>query len=331
MSIKARERLLNVLIVIGVVALLFVVGYPQYKESLPSKIKIGVDKSYGSLPFYVAKKDTSRRYFAIEKIEPELVEITGDPLQGIKDGLYDIVFVPWYSFLISPSYNGDTLKACGSIELKSGKVLDAIIIPEKSRIRILKDIKGKRLGYLANDEYIVNLILTKLEEDKITDVEKVPLQVEEITSAFVDKKVDALYLLDPYRGYMVYQNHKVLFQGLISYFVIPTMPYAAIVMRKSFLKGENRLAGIRIKNAVDATLSYMTKNPAIVKKVIIEINDWYDDGELSLNIRIPEYQRLSDINLKNIEIFQTELVRRGIGTCGIRPSEFLFDKTDFAR
>jgi len=40
---------------------------------------------------------------------------------------------------------------------------------------------------------------------------------------------------------------------------------------------------------------------------------------------------LSDINLKNIEIFQTELVRRGIGTCGIRPSEFLFDKTDFAR
>lgn len=331
MNIKAKERLLNVLIILGALVLLFVVGYPQYKESLPSKIKIGIDKSYASLPFYVAKEDTTRQYFVIEKIEPEFIEIEGDPLQGIKDGLYDIAAVSWYSFLMSPDYDGDTLKACGSIELKSGKVLDAFIVPEKSKIKKLGDLKGKRLGYLINDEYLVDLILSKMEEDEITGIEKVLLQTDEITTAFDDKKVDAIYLIDPYRGYMVYRNYKVLYQGLISYYIVPSMPYAAIVMRKNFLKDENRLGAIRIKNAIEATLSYMTKNPEFAKRLIVKINDWPSDGALTLNIRTPEYQRLSDINLKNVESFQTELVKRGIGVCGIRPNEFLFDKKDFAR
>ena len=34
---------------------------------------------------------------------------------------------------------------------------------------------------------------------------------------------------------------------------------------------------------------------------------------------------------KNVERMQTELVQRGIGTCGIKPSEFLFAKIDFRR
>ncbi len=332
MNIKARERLLNILIFLGVIALLFVVGYPQYKESLPSKIKIGVDKSYTSLPFYVAHEDTSRQYFVIEKIEAEFVDIEGDPLQGLKDGIYDIAAVPWYWLMISPSSNGDTLKACGSIELKSGTSLDAIIIPEKSKITRLRDLKGKRLGYLANDEYIVNLILGKMEEEEeITKVEKVPLELEEIASVFEDKKVDALYLIDPYRGYMLYQGNTMLLEGVISYYIIHSMPYAAIVMRKNFVKEEDRLAAIRIKNAIDATLSYITRNPEVVKRFIVKLHDWPTDGALTLKMRTPEYQRLAEVNLRNVENFQTELVRRGIGTCGIKPSEYLFERTDFVR
>lgn len=331
MTIKLKERLLNVLIFLGAVILLFVVGYPQYKESLPSKIKIGVDRSYNSLPFYVAEEDTSRRYFAIEKVEAEFVDINEDPLQGIKNGLYDVAAVPWYWLLISPSNNGDTVKACGSIELKSGKILDAIVVPKKSRIKRLKDLKGKQLGYLEGDEYLVNLILTKMEEEKITRVKKVPLQPEEIVSAFTDKIVDALYLLDPYRGYMVYQGSELLFEGLISYYIVPSMPYAAIVMRKNFVKDEDRLAAIRIKDAIEATLSYMTRNPDVAKRLIIKLNNWSSEGPLIHNIRTPEYQRLAEINLKNVENFQTELVRMGIGTCGVKPDEFLFDKLDFVR
>lgn len=331
MSITASKRLLNVLIFLGVIALLFVVGYPQYKESLPSKIKIGVDKSYVSIPFYVAKEDTSRQYFVIENIEAELIDIQGDPLQGVKDGLYDIAAVPWYWLMISPSVDGDTLKACGSIELKSGTPLDAIIIPEKSKISRLRDLTGKRLGHLVQDEYIVNLFLSKMEEEGITKVTKVPLGIDEFDSALDDKKVDAIYLIDPYRGYLLYQGYQMLLEGVASYYIVPSMPYAAIVMRKNFVKKENRLAAIRIKNAVEAALGYLSRNPEVAKRYIVKLLDWPSDGALTLKMRTPEYQRLAEVNLKNVEVFQTELVRRGIGTCGIKPSEFLFVRTDFVR
>jgi len=332
MSTRATERFLNILIVLGILGLIFVVGYPQYKESLPSKIKIGVDKSFYSLPFYVAKMDTLLNYFATERVEPEFIEINENPLQAIKEGKYDVAAVPWYWLVVSPSVDGDTVKAFGSVELKSGRVLDAIIISPDSKINQLKHLKGKNLGYLAGDEYLVNLILPKLKEDyNITEITIVPLKPEEITTALTDNKVDALYLLDPYRGYMVYKGNKVLFEGLIPNYIIPSLPYGAFVMRKEFIETENRLAAIRTKNAIEATISYLVRNPEVAKKFIIKINDWISDGALTLNIRVPEYQRLSEINVKNVEHLQTELVKRGIGTCGVKPTEFLFTKTDFMR
>ncbi len=331
MNITTSKRLLNILIFLGVIALLFVVGYPQYKESLPSKIRIGVEKSYASLPFYIAQQDTSRPYFTIENIEAEFVDIQGDPLQGLKDGLYDIAAVPWYWLLISPNVNGDTVKACGSVELKSGVPLDAITIPEESKIGRLRDLRGKRLGYLVQDEYIVNLILGKMADEGVTDVTKVPLGLDEFASAIEENKVDALYLIDPYRGFMLYQGYKMLLEGVISYYIVPSMPYAAIAMRKNYVKKEERLAAIRIKAAVEATLAYLTRNPEVTKRYIVKLHGWPSDGALTLKMRTPEYQRLAEVNLKNVEIFQTELVKRGIGTCGMKPSEFVFERTDFVR
>jgi len=331
MGIKPKERLLSVLIFIGALVLLFVVGYPQYKQSLPSQIRIGVDKSFTSVPFYVAEEDTTRQYFLLEKIDPVFVEIQGNPLQGLKDGQYDIVAVPWYWLMLSPASNGDTIKVMSSIEIKSARGLDAIVVPAKTKITRLKDLKGRRLGYLASDEYLINLILARMAEDKITKVIQVPLQAEEIATAFADDRADALYLIDPYRGYHAFNGSQVLMEGVISFYVVPTMPYAAIVMHKSYVTKENKLAAIRIKTAVEATLSYLARNPRVARDMVIKLNGWSADDELAMAMRTPDYQRLAEVNLKNVENFQSMLVRRGIGTCGIKPSEFLFERSAFVR
>ncbi len=331
MGIKPKERLLSVLIFFGALVLLFVVGYPQYKQSLPSQIRIGVDKSFTSVPFYVAQEDTTRQYFLLEKIDPVFVEIQGDPLQGLKDGQYDIVAVPWYWLMLSPASNGDTIKVMSSIEIKSGRGLDAIVVPAKTKITRLRDLKGRRLGYLASDEYLINLILAKMAEDKITKVIQVPLQAEEIATAFADDKADALYLIDPYRGYHVFNGSQILMERVISFYVVPSMPYAAIVMHKSYVTKENKLAAIRIKTAVEATLSYLARNPRVARDMVIKMNGWSADDELAMAMITPDYQRLAEVNLKNVENFQSMVVRRGIGTCGIKPSEFLFEKNAFVR
>jgi ABC-type nitrate/sulfonate/bicarbonate transport system substrate-binding protein len=332
MNIKSTERLLTIFVILAVVCLLVVVGYPIYKGSLPSEVRFGVDKSYNTLPFYVAEMDTTRNYFALEKINAELVEIVGNPIEGIKSGEYDVAVVPWYWLLISPSLNGDTLKAFSSLEIRSGRSLDAFIVPPDSRIRRLRDLSGKRLGYLAREEYFVNLIMTKMTEDiNLKNVEYVPLQLNEIGGAFDEDKVDALYLLDPYRAYLLYLGNTALAEGLASTYIIPNIAYGAVVMRKNFVDSENKLAAIRVKNAVEAALSYLARNPDIAKRYVLKINDYPEEGDLIMNMRTPEFERLAEIGVKGIENFQTDLVRRGIGTCGIKPTEFLFQKTDFAR
>ena len=332
MNIKSTERLLTVLVLLAVVVLLFVVGYPIYKESLPSKVSFGFDKSYYTLPFYVALMDTTRNYFALERVQAELIDIEGDPLEGVKNGDYDVAVVPWYWLIISPSMNGDTLKAFASLEIKSGRTLDALILPPDSRIKRLRDLSGKRLGYLARDEYFVNLLMSTMTEDmNLKRVAYVPLQVDELASAFKENKVDALYLLDPYRAYMIYSGNTALAEGLASAYIMPSIPYGAVVMRKSFVSSENKLAAVRTKTAIEAAMSYLARSPEVAKRYVLKMNGYPEEGELIMNMRTPEFERLAEINVKSIENLQTELVRRGIGTCGIKPAEYLFQKSDFVR
>jgi ABC-type nitrate/sulfonate/bicarbonate transport system substrate-binding protein len=332
MNIKVTERLLTVLVLLAVLGLLVVVGYPIYKESLPSKVRFGVDKSYSSLPFYVALMDTTRDYFAIEKVEAELIDIVGDPMEGVKNGLYDVAVVPWYWLMISPSTNGDTLRAFGSLEMRSGRSLDALIVPPKSKITRLRDLSGKRIGYIVRDEYLLQLMISKMAvEMNLRNIQYVPIEPEQIITALENDMVDVLFLLDPYRAYMLHVGNSVLAEGMVSAYVMPSVPYGAVVMRDKYVKSENRLAAIRIKAAVEATLGYLARNPEIAKRYVMKVSALPEEEELMMNMRTPEFERLAEINVKSIENFQTDLVKRGIGTCGIKPSEFLFQKTDFVR
>ncbi|MEO0124181.1 MAG: ABC transporter substrate-binding protein [candidate division WOR-3 bacterium] len=328
MSTKTTEAILNILIFFGLVALLFVVGYPQYKEAQPVKIRIGVDKSFGGIAFYVAQIDTTRRYFQLEKIAPEFVDIKGDPLEGIKNGNYDVCAVPWYKLLISPSINGDTVKAVGTITFKG--IADAVIIPKGTKMKFLKDLNGKKIGYLNDDSYIFDLIAPNFAIEKLTKYTRVPLSVEELPTALSTKKVDAIFILEPYRSYLLFSGDTVLDEGLVNRYIMPSMPYLAIVMRKSFVQNE-RLASFRLKNVIDGVLGYIRLHPEIGKQVLVRNNDWPSDPTFLASIRMPDFQRLAEVDLKAIEGFQTYLVRNGIGTCGIKPQEFLFEKTDFRR
>lgn len=328
MNTRATEAILNIFIFIGLLILLFVVGYPQYKEAQPSKIRIGVDKSFGSLPFYVAQVDTTRRYFKIEKVEPEFVKIKGDPLEGLKRGDYDICAVPWYNLLISPSSNGDTVKALCSVAFKGFS--DAVIIPKGTRMKFLKDLNGKKIGYLTDESYLFDLIAPNLQLEKLTKFTRVPLTIEELETALSSKKVDAVFITEPYRSHMVYAGDTILDEGLINRYIIPSMPYLAIVMRKSFVQN-NRLASYRLKNVLEGVLGYLRLHPEIAKNALVKNNDWSADPTYLASIRIPDYQRLSEIDIKGIENYQTFLVKVGIGTCGIKPQEFLFEKFDFRR
>jgi len=327
-NIRRAEILLNLLIIIAVLALVYVVGYPQLQEARPSKVRVGVGKDFASLLFYVPDLDSARPYYRIEKVDPELIPAGDNPLEELRKGTYDFAVVPWYWLLVTPAVAGDTVKVLGSTVMKY--ISDAVVVPESSSIKSLKELGGKKLGYWIGEEYLVDLIFPKLVEQGLKDVVRVPLRADEITGAFQDKKADALYLLDPYRSYMLSRGDTTLIDGLALMYISPNLPYLAVVGRKSFAE-KNRRAAQRIKNVLEASISYLRSRPEMARNLILKLYGWPAEGKLVLNLKVPEYQRLVDISIKDVERYQAALSGRGLVSDKTPPQSLLFDKAFFSK
>jgi ABC-type nitrate/sulfonate/bicarbonate transport system substrate-binding protein len=320
---RVTQGILNVLIFLAVLALIAIVGLPQYRELKPSSVRIGVDRTYGGLPFYLAELDTSRQYYKLEKIKPLFVDIESGSLEKLKRGECDIASVSWYDLLLSPVVDNDTIKVLGSVELHTAA--DAIIIPKECRtIRSLKDLTGKRLGFIAGDEHLVNLVLQKMEQrDKIKNITRIPLRASEIATALKDNKADALFVLDPYRSYLLYLGYGMLLEGLVDTYLMTGFPYQAVVMKKNFAI-RNKKAALRMKNTFDAVLGFIKVHPEVARNAVVMKNEWPLDGTLLLNIKLPEYLRLAEIDTKRIEQLQTLMVLSGAGSCGMKVQDLIF-------
>lgn len=328
MKIRRAEILLNLLIIIAVLALLYVVGYPQLRDAQPSRVRVGVGKDFVSLLFYLPDLDSTRPYYRIEKVSPELIPAGDDPLEELRQGSYDFAVVPWYSLIVTPPVAGDSIKVLGSTIMKY--VSDAVVIPGSSPIKNLKELGGKKLGYRISEGYLVELIFPKLVEQGFKDVVRVPLRDEEIADAFQDKKADALYLLDPYRSFMLSRGDTTLIDGLAFMYISPNLPYLAIVSRKSYAD-KNRRAAQRMKNLLEASINYLRSRPETTKNLILKLYGWPAEGKLVLNLKVPEYLRLADIRVKDIERYQAALGERGLVKDKMPPQNMLFDKAFFSK
>jgi len=327
-NIRRAEILLNFLIIIAVLVLIYVVGYPQLREARPSRIRIGVGKDFASLLFYVPELDSARSYYRIEKVNPELVPTGDNPLEGLRRGIYDIAVVPWFALLTAPPVPDDSIKVLGSTVMKY--VSDAVVVPESSSIKSLKDLGGKKLGYWTAEAYLVDLIFPKLAEQGLKEVIRVPLNADEIPDAFRNRKADALYLLDPWRSYLLGRGDTTLIDGLAIMYISPNLPYLAVVCRKNFA-AKNRLAAQRAKNVLEASINYFRTRPEAARNLILKLYGWPAEGKLVLNLKVPEYQRLADISVKGLERYQSALAERGLSVDKTPASNLLFDKAFFAK
>jgi ABC-type nitrate/sulfonate/bicarbonate transport system substrate-binding protein len=326
-NIRRAEILLNVLIIIAVLALIYVVGYPQVREAQPSKVRIGVGKDFASLLFLLPTMDSTRAYYRIEHVRPEFVSVGDDPLEGLRRGTCDIAVLPWYYLLTAPPED-DTIKVIGSTYMKY--VSDAVIVPESSSIKNLKDLGGKKLGYWSAEKYLVDLIFPKLEEQGLKKMTMVPLSAEEIPDAFRNRKADALYLLDPWRSYLLSRGDTTLIDGLAIMYISPNLPYLAVAGRKSYAVKDRRAAQ-RVKNVLEASISYFRTRPEAPRNLILKLYGWPAEGKLALDLKAPEYQRLTDINLKAVERYQAALEERGLLKNKTPAAQLLFDKAFFAK
>ncbi len=328
MNTRRAEIVLDILIGLGILALIAVVGYPRFREMRYVRVRIGVGKDFGSLLFRIPELDPARSYYRLEKVTPEFVPLTEDPLDGLKRGVYDIAAVPWGDLLLSPLAGADTVKALASVVVQ--RVHDAIIITKDGPIKTLASLKGKKIGFRPADERLAGLILDQLAEQGLTGVTRVPLTDTETPVALAEKKVDALYVTEPFRSYVLGQGDTALIEGLMVMYVTPNLPDLALACRSDFAR-RNRLAAVRMKNVIEAAINYLRNRPETVASFMARLQDWPAEGRVVVDMKTPVFQRLADIDVRAVEKYQTLLRERGATVAPIPIRDVIFDRNIFNR
>lgn len=328
MNTRRAEIILDVLIGLGILALVAVVGYPRYREMRYVKVRIGVGKDFGSLLFHIPDLDPARSYYRLEKVTPVFVPLAEDPLDGLKRGDYEIAAVPWGDLLTSPLAGADTIKALASVSVQ--RVHDAIVITRDGPVKTLAALKGKRIGFRTADGRLAGLILDQLAEQGLTGITRVLLTDAELPAALTDKKVDALYVTEPFRSFLFDRGDTTLIEGLMVMYVTSNLPDLALACRSGFVR-HNRRAAVRMKNVIEAAVNYLRNRPETAAAFMARLQGWPVEGRVVLEMKTPAYQRLADIDVRTVEKFQTILRERGFTVTPIPARDLVFDKNIFNR
>lgn len=286
MSQTAKERILNVLIVLAVIVLAFVLIYPQYKMNQPTKVKIAIDRSFAGLPIFIAQ---DKGYFKNEKVIPEIVTVN-DPderAQGLTNGEYGLTILPW--FLVLDAEHPYLVIA--SAETRQLKPASALLAVPKSRIKGLRDLKGKKVGLLRESEHYFDELAQNL-PSRVTKLHKVIIEPNEIEDVISTHRVDALFLFEPYRGLAISKGATLIQDAPLAFFIQRGYPVVAYCLSKDYLE-KNKIGARRIRDAVDAAIRHIIKNSGQAKELLY--NRLNIDGNL-LYASLVEFQRGREIN-----------------------------------
>jgi NitT/TauT family transport system substrate-binding protein len=300
-------KLLNVLIVILALALVFVIVYPQIQENRPAPLRLACDSTAAALPFLVAIEES---LFQQNRIVPELV-LYSDPDLAIADlfaGKVDVGIFPWSTVLKHWSEKNETLKVFMSEEYRQSLYVDAIVVPTKSKVKSVVELRGKKLAYppQLRDYIPVMLVSAGLTDKDITLVEVGP---SGMMAQLTGGNVDAAWLIEPLLCPLDTMQFRVLQPAALARLVSQPFPGAAIGFAPSFLE-RSRSLPVRLKIAMDAAASMIDSKTDQAKLHLAKYFQYCDN--FCGFCRIPEPQRLAEINKPSVASLASRLATVGV-------------------
>ncbi|RKX71764.1 hypothetical protein DRP53_00315 [candidate division WOR-3 bacterium] len=286
MSQRAKERILDILILLAALGLAVILIYPQYKMAQPTRVRILIDRSVLSLPVFAAE---AQGLFKEYKLIPEIVTVE-DPAKR-RDALYRgecaFTFLPWAMILDE----GHPVKVIGSAETRLLRPAEALLALPKSKIKRLRDLNRKKIGLLAETEGYFEELKQHfpLAIKRITEV---VIEPEEITTLFSRRRVDCLFLFEPYRSLAVAQGARVIQDAPLAFFIQRGYPVAGYLINRDFI-AKDRIGAQRLRNAIDAAFRYIIRNRADAKRLLYDRLNIEGDPA---NVALVEFQRMRELN-----------------------------------
>ncbi len=297
------KKVLDIIILLLAIVLIFILVYPQYKASRPTIARIGCDLSISSLPLLVAEE---QGFFKTQKVEAQLV-FYDDPEKALKDLFTDTIqcgIFPWSSILKRTAEN-ESVKVFLSEEFREAVPIGVIVTKRGSRIKLPEDLKGKRLGIPLWFKGIIPYLIPGAEV-----VEEKP---EKLLSLLDKGEVDAILLLEPYRTLAIERGLQVVEDAPFSLLLTP-FPANGIGVSSRFLY-KNKRGVKRMVIALDNALGFIGKNPDKARAILAKYLKVKEGGSFNL----PRFQRLSEIDIPNIQSLSTRLEEKGYLSKPVNP------------
>lgn len=302
-------RILTVIIIILAAVLVGIILYPQLQENRPLALKFACDSSVASLPFLIGVDDT---LFEKNRIIPELVYYS-DPekaLAGLFAGEADIGVFPWSTVFKYINTNKETLKVFMAVEFRPALPVDVLAKSKKSKTRTIIDLKGKRIGYPPSLRDYVPYLLTAAGL-KSTDVKLTEASLTSLTAKLNAGELDAAWLIEPAVCPIDLATFDTL-SSITTRYITSPFPAHAVGFSPQFLKKTTRAQRTRIKIALDMAVDRIDGKPEQAK---LTLGKYFPYCENSCGFcRLPQFQRLVEINRPAIQILATRLLNSGIIT-----------------
>ncbi len=299
-------RILTVIIIILAGVLIGVILYPTIQENRHQPLRFASDSSVVALPFVVAVEDT---LFVKNRITPELI-FYSDPDKMVEDlrlGVVDVGVVPW-SNIFTQIGKGETLKAFMAVEVRPALPIDAIVLAKSKRAKTIMNIKGKRFGYPTTLRHYLPVFLSTINLAP-TDVKLVEAPIPELTTRLKMGELDAAWLLEPYLCAVDFSRFDTI-TGVLTKYVTSPCPCFAVVVSPGYLRKTSKTQRMRLKIALDAAVDRIDANPAAAKTTLgrFFFSSLFDCGQ----VRLPEFQRLAEINKPMVQALASLLLARGV-------------------
>lgn len=319
-------RILTVIIIILAVVLVAVILYPQLQEKRPQPLKFACDSSVAALPFIVAREET---LFVKNRIIPELV-FYFEPQKALDDllaGTVDAGILPWSTIFQRVGADEERIRAFMAVEARPALPIDAIVKPKKGKIKRVVDIKGKRFGYPPALREYVPLFLSAVNL-KPTDVKLVEASLSDLTARLKAGELDAVWLLEPYVAAVDWTKFDTISAVLTKYITSP-FPSFAVVLSPGYLKKTSKTQRMRLKIALDAAVDRIDANPPEAKQTL---GKFFFGSAVDCNqCRLPEFQRLAEINKPIVQALASLLLARGVIKDTIDTKEIFIEPAQMMR
>ncbi|MFO7675485.1 MAG: ABC transporter substrate-binding protein [bacterium] len=300
-------KLLNIVIVLLAVVLVGVILYPQVQASRPKVIRFACDSTVACLPFIIGIEES---LFVNNRIIPEL-QFYSDPDEALADlfaGKVDVGIYPWASVLKRAVEDGDTLRVFLSEEFRITLPVDAIVTTRKSRISSIAGLQKRKLGYPPQLRgYIKPFLLQSALPPELVATVELPLQ--ELLPGLAAGTIDAAWLLEPFLCSLDTTQLLVLQTGALPKYVSAPFPGAAVGFSTEFMNSDKVLLS-RLKISTDAAAAYAEGS---ADKARVLLSRYLPVAEeAALTCRLPEFQRLVEINKPAVRTLASRLAVSGV-------------------